>query len=385
MEELGETNYRIEVDGKSEVGDNYMGEVIFFRIISLDSKHEYSFVMKTAKKSEELRKKVPIEEAYTRELFMYSKIFQYFREFIQEVNPEFEFDFVPKVYSLDSSPQQETLIFENLRTNGFKLHDRKKPWNLDHSLEAMKSYGKFHALSLAVRDQKPDIYKNLTKDLKVFEVFDNDKLMRSFYEKPLRNAIQLLKNANRNDLAIKYEENFDSVLSTPTEEEDKLVICHSDCWNNNFMFKYQDGDEETPSKLVLLDFQLSTLDTPVKDLVFNIYTTCDKSVLDHLDLLLVTYYETLSTSIRSLGSNPDEIFTFEQLNQLWKKYSKFGALISLILVKLELIDKADAPDLTKLTEDDVKCEDWYNIKPKDLEEYNRRVLDVYIHHGERFL
>ncbi|KAL3277107.1 hypothetical protein HHI36_012465 [Cryptolaemus montrouzieri] len=174
-------------------------------------------------------------------------------------------------------------------------------------------------------------------------------------------------------------------MGSPLDEGDRLVIAHSDCWNNNFMFKYQDEDEITPSKMSFLDFQISMMDSPVKDLAQNIYATCDKSCLDHFDLLLETYYKSLSSSIRSLGSNPDELFTYEQLKQHWQKYSLAGLLSSLTIIKVELLEKDDAPDMVKMAEEGKSIEEYFDLTVRNEEEYNRRILDVFIHYGDNFL
>ncbi|KAL3277105.1 hypothetical protein HHI36_012463 [Cryptolaemus montrouzieri] len=387
MDELSVKNYRMEIDGQSETGDNYMGEVIFFRIIPEDDKEVYHFVMKTAKRSEEFRNKLPIEKIYNRELFMYSEVFPYFRKFIDEMNPNFEFDNLPKLYYVDKGLRQETLIFENLKTNGYKLHDRKTPWNLEHSMFVMEQYGKYHALSFAIKDQKPEVFKHLTKNMTNLAEEFGGANMKRIYEEPFNRVMALLAKVGRDDLVKKFAflmENIETIF-IQIEEDDKLVIGHSDCWNNNFMFKYKDEDETTPSKMCFLDFQLSTIDSPVRDLAYNIYSTCDRSCLDHFDLLLETYYKSLSSSIRSLGSNPDELFTYEQLKQHWTKYSQAGLILSTIIIKIELLDKADAPDIAKLTEDGKNIEECFDITLKDYDEYNRRILDVFLHYGDKFL
>ncbi|KAL3277108.1 hypothetical protein HHI36_012466 [Cryptolaemus montrouzieri] len=386
MDKLGVKSYKIQIDGKSEIGDNYMGEVIFFTIFSADDKRVYNFVMKGAKSSEKLRSITPVEVVYKRESFIYTEVFPYFQKFIDEKNPNFEFDCVPKLYWVDRSPRKETLIFDNLKTKGFKLHDRKQPWNLEHSLLAMKYYGKFHALSFALRDQKPEVFKNFNKNLpNLFEDFSRIIKINQIYEEPFKNVKELLQKAGRNDLVNKLEfwsENLSSIFENLADENDKLVICHADCWNNNFMFTYQNNEDASPSKMAFLDFQLSIVDTPVYDLAYNIYATCDKSCLDHFDLLLETYYKSLSSSIRNLGSNPDELFTYEQLKQHWQKYSHIGIIISIVIIKLELLDKADAPDMAKLTEDGENVDDYLNVKVRNQEEYNRRILEIFTHYGD---
>ncbi|XP_044755965.1 uncharacterized protein LOC123314720 [Coccinella septempunctata] len=386
-------NYDVHFDGKSEAGDNYAGEILFLRVVPKDGKKPYSLVAKTAKRSKELNKWMPINMVYDREVLVYAKIFPTFRRLIEETNAGLNFDFVPKVYWISDVVSKQTLIFENLKSRGFRLHDRKKPWNLEESLMAMERYGEFHALSMALRDQKPEEYSKLAALMPdIAKEFNKNMDVRAFVEPPLNSMMELLRNRGRDDLVKKYEgfiEEVEDLMNHEVENEsDKIVFGHADCWNNNFMFKYQDDDESKPTAICLLDFQLCLSCSPVQDLSYNIYTTCDKTCLDHFDELLVTYHASLSRCLRKLGSEPDDIFTFEQLKKHWCKYGKFGLITALLVLKICLVDTEDVPNFTDISKNADNVQEFseaLNIQVKNPEEYNRRLLDVFVHFGDNFL
>lgn len=245
MKKEGFGAYKYVIEGKSEAGDNYMGDVIFLRVEPEDEKKKaFQLVLKTAKRSKELREGFPVEILYNKELFLYSDVFPAYRKLIEELQPDFGFDFVPKVYLINKERLKETIVMENLKAEEFKVYNRKKPWNLEHSLMAMNYYGKLHALSIALEEKKPELFERIKGNLGMFPADYFDKFdMGKFYRKPFEHVMFLLKKNGRKDLVKKYDgvldEGINVITNKTLNEKDMIAICHMDCWNNNFMFKYK--------------------------------------------------------------------------------------------------------------------------------------------------
>lgn len=53
------------------------------------------------------------------------------------------------------------------------------------------------------------------------------------------------------------------------------------------------------------------------------------------------YYKSLSDTIRKLGSNPDELFTFEDFQSELKKFGRFAMLVGSIIYQVRLADASD--------------------------------------------
>jgi hypothetical protein len=87
----------------------------------------------------------------------------------------------------------------------------------------------------------------------------------------------------------------------------------------------------------LLDFQLVATGTPVYDLSYFFYTGGSKELFDKLNDYLNIYYDSFSNSVRCLGNDPNEIFPREILNQEWKRFSRYGMMLSMLLTKTKLI------------------------------------------------
>lgn len=69
MNKRGIFKYKIDIAGSTAKGDGYLGLVNFVKVIASKGKEKekvYNFVVKSAKKGEELRKHTPIQECYLR-------------------------------------------------------------------------------------------------------------------------------------------------------------------------------------------------------------------------------------------------------------------------------------------------------------------------------
>ena len=88
------------------------------------------------------------------------------------------------------------------------------------------------------------------------------------------------------------------------------VINQGDSWAPNFLArKIGDGNGDSDTQALLLDFQLARVASPVLDLAFLVYACSDKQLLDdHFDDMLKTYHSTLANGIRALGSDPEKVY-----------------------------------------------------------------------------
>ncbi len=90
-----------------------------------------------------------------------------------------------------------------------------------------------------------------------------------------------------------------NIVETLESSGPLVCIVHGDYWNNNMLFKYEDG---IPVSLRMLDFQLSRIGHPLGDVTYFLYTsTLPKTRQEYLDDLLCHYFDTLTTDLRLLG------------------------------------------------------------------------------------
>lgn len=92
----------------------------------------------------------------------------------------------------------------------------------------------------------------------------------------------------------------------------------------------------------IIDWPVIRYVSPAIDLVYCIFGSTDKTLRDNeYENLLKLYYETLSKTVKLLGSNPDELFTFEDLNDELKTCGVYALLKGPMLLQITL---ADLPD-----------------------------------------
>lgn len=56
---------------------------------------------------------------------------------------------------------------EDLNVDGYKTASRKNGMNLAECELAVKTIGRFHAVSFAIKDQEPDIFQELCQSIEV--------------------------------------------------------------------------------------------------------------------------------------------------------------------------------------------------------------------------
>lgn len=178
---------------------------------------------------------------------MYTKVLPAFVAFqnekhIRKANGFFNF---PKCYfaEFDEELQDSVIIMEDLKESGYAMWSKFVPTNFEHARFVMESLGRLHAVSFAMKAQRPDIFD----EFKELEDFMSDMQNDGFDQMmnvAMENAIAALPE-NTTNIKIrmqKLQSNFKQTMKElvkPELAEPFAVIGHGDCWINNFMFQYR--------------------------------------------------------------------------------------------------------------------------------------------------
>lgn len=103
---------------------------------------------------------------------------------------------------------------------------------------------------------------------------------------------------------------------------------------------------------------------------------------EHYDKLIKIYHNALSNTIRKLGSDPEKLFSFNDLLGELKRYGRFGLLLAPILLQIITSNPDDIPDMDEFAENmanntttlDESVATFANLATVD--QYNQRVKDV---------
>lgn len=231
-------DYSVELDSGSEKGDGYLGDIWGVKV-----QHEngnIDLVVKAAAKDDTARKVTVIDCIFKNEVTFYTKISSAMNSLQQEKQVSEPFK-ITKCYASSLVEKEEALVLENLKTKGFSLYERRKAFDKAHVILTLDNYAKYHALSFALRVQRPEMFKELASQLTDIMSLFYPNIMAGL-KKYMRKCVEMLK---RNGLteeakaAEKIAEEPEKVLYLNEKPPDEYtVITHGDCWSNNMMFKY---------------------------------------------------------------------------------------------------------------------------------------------------
>lgn len=241
-------NYKFKVIGQTGKGDGYGSDINFVSVTGKD--HENSNkTLELAIKSQKqtIIMKNIMQGAFDKEIFIYTRVLPLFEELQSENQICNLIDFMPKCFATISGKEDQVLVFDNLKTQGFGMIDSANPWSWQETVLAMTAYGKWHAFSFAMKTLKPAMYEKLTEnnvnmylsaclECKLFDVVSSEfiKIRDKFVDDTDLHMTEEVLNFTQEDV-------FKHVANMYFEQEclEKSVILHGDCWNNNYMFKFE--------------------------------------------------------------------------------------------------------------------------------------------------
>nr|XP_022920749.1 uncharacterized protein LOC111429149 [Onthophagus taurus] len=378
----GITNFTIDVSAGSSVGDNFLGFIGKLVIKGIDKNNKpiiFNWIVKTAPTQDIFRKVLKIEILYTREIYVYTKIFPIFERFQKEKSLLSPFKHYPKIIFSYLEPYCESFAMEDMKSIGYIMRNRKQTLDYNHVKFVLKTYAKFHAVSYALKDQKIEVFNELRENTKdsMVEAYAKE-LAAENINNSMQQALETLNKESDIEVYEKFKklsENFTEVyydlISKPTEYG---VIGHGDSWINNMLWLYD--NENNIKDVCILDYQLCRYGSPACDLSYFIFATTEKELRDkYYNDMIMFYYYHLCQQIIEMGSNPEKCLPLSQLNEEIKRFSIVGMHYSIMV--LGFITK-DSNEIPNLRDGNKKLEDlgveWKN-KGKNHGEYCRRVRD----------
>lgn len=378
-------NHTVEILNATKVGENYMGSVHNIKIKRNDKKDDdikFHLFAKMAPHEGCHRNTSPIRAMYECEIHSYENIFPELIKFQKDKNVA-TFQAFAKSYTSSLEMGAEALLMDDMKIKNFKLIDHRAKLDLPHATLIMREIGKFHALSFAIRDQRPEFFKYLENNCRdIF--YSSDKLSSTLHKAVTNIGTEILKSYDTSTHAKEVESLQNFIKNIPSVVNSMLsldkagkyaVINHGDLEIRNILFKYNDPAEpHIPTELCLLDWQLTRLGSPALDILFFIFICTEKELRDnHYNRLIEEYYESLAIFLRQLGSDPQILFPYEILLEHLKKLAPFGLYNAIWIVSLNTREICDIPDLSNIKNEDLYVQ-FLSVVPK--RGYVERVRDI---------
>ncbi|XP_053616140.1 uncharacterized protein LOC128678565 [Plodia interpunctella] len=333
---------KVIVETLGQAGDNYVANVKKITA-ELDNGETATMIAKVAPTNEMLRNSMGTVVLFGNECTMFEDILPRLKDLQHVAGLTEEESFrVPQCYGTLSEPMNEIILLENLKDSNYEMLDRFTPLTNECVREVLKSFAKLHSLSFALKKKDPDTFESCNAKLQDFfsllsanpdfrNLLTNvekdmiSMMDRDYYKKAVRNSISQL--AEQHAKIIKYDRN--SRYS---------VVTHGDSWTNNIMFRLKDN---IPVHAILIDFQLSTVASPVCDLLYMIFSSTDHSTRhQHYYEWIDLYHSELDNCLANFGLKANLLYPRDQLDADLRRYSK-AFFSSSVLLFTALIRKPE--------------------------------------------
>lgn len=243
----GFTSYTTEFKAGSNHGDNFLGVLTSVTVKGQrnNNDEQLHLLVKLAPTNEIRRQEFHSIAVFKREALMYNKILPSFRDFQREkgLADDEAFTAYPKCYVAiaDEKKDQFVVIMEDLRPKGFTMWPKSVPAPADNSYRVVEQLARLHAVSFALKDQRPAVYEELReiKDIicDFFKGPNMSKVMTMSYSR----AVDALDNEEHKKILTEVLDNFEQFFNDIHEDgacDPFGVINHGDCHNNNILYKH---------------------------------------------------------------------------------------------------------------------------------------------------
>ncbi|XP_047487713.1 uncharacterized protein LOC125038297 [Penaeus chinensis] len=259
---------------------------------------------------------------------------------------------IPRPCHSAVSENQDYLFLEDLRSKGFRRYDRRKGIDYLHAKFVLQELARLHAASFLLRKKMEENmvtkYKFLAWEWHIY----SDEARKEF--KTLfagtQNSTSALASVMEYESVSRWFKNTASCGCEVVEEQlDKSnfdVICHSDCFTSNILFRY--NEEGQPVEVMLLDLQVCRVSSLAIDLNYFIFSSIPRRRRNKLDEYLSLYHSSFMQVMTAAGC--DMPFTKEEISQEFKTKHTYGFMFASILIPILVSEAQDVLEFDLATD-----------------------------------
>lgn len=181
---------------------------------------------------------------FKREAFMYGHILPALANFEREkgLADNERFTAYPKCYEIvaDEEKDQFVIVMEDLKVSGHTMWTRSQPIPVNYANAVLEQLARLHAISFAMRDQRPEICAEFKQITDVVCGFIRSSAMKDVIVKSYARCLAAVEDPKHieiiNDIAANNGMYYDELV-TEDYFEPYGVVTHGDCWINNVLIR----------------------------------------------------------------------------------------------------------------------------------------------------
>ncbi len=166
----GFVEYSLHYESGSNHGDGFVAVMVAVTIkgkqmVDVGDEKELSLMCKLLPENKARREFFSSTTLFEREVYVYNDVLPMFDKFQIERNISFSDGFFqyPKCYLAVANATKDhyVIIMKNVKVDHYELWDKMKPVDFDTSSIFLATLGRYHGISLALRDQEPNLFQKL--------------------------------------------------------------------------------------------------------------------------------------------------------------------------------------------------------------------------------
>lgn len=263
--------------------------------------------------------------------------------------------------------QDDKMVFDDLVAQKFKQINQVESLEYSTLKVTLKKLAKFHACSIILEERMSEVrggeYRiNEEFPLETANLFwikDTSKQGAKLCATGL-NAVyyivdlfpDLVKDPKsfleRYD---KLKEETFSIIQTSTKYRN--VLCHSDLWTTNLLFKFDDENRAVDCRFV--DFQVVRYIPPANDVLALLHLTTDQNLRkNHMNELIDFYYAELKDNLALNDCDINKIYSYEQF---WESVEYIRPQLVVQNLMYQQLSRCTPEELSTILHSKKKCEE----------------------------
>lgn len=217
-------------------GEGYVSDMLFLNLkIGEEILHSVVKMMPYL----EPKNEAEVRPLYETEVTFYETVWPVLDRFQRERKGKI-FDKIPKYFGSATKDGRIVLAMENIKAAGFLLRGKKHLYDRSLVELSFKQFAEYHAISFALKDQKPEQFEIVRCSLKRSW---NDLIPTSYIQLLLPKWTQLVTTHIENEdvkrkLSTLTDRVLDEFANVVVYKGKHHALIHGDCWINNFLFKH---------------------------------------------------------------------------------------------------------------------------------------------------